>query len=322
MLAYDRAAAATQVTAFRMAELAQIGLGGHASVEAKDAGAGTEACFEGLDHGQERGGVRAVARQRFIAQGEAVAVDDQADAQLFAIGPMIAGVAALGLGIILQAPLEIGAGQVVQEQIVLEVKQIACLLGEVVLDGLLVGFDEAEAAVQMVERQAGQAEVEEFGQGRAGYPGVDAAFAAGIDQAVDGNEGGDVSHGHAGGDGSQETLQQAVEAEVLPGAESNVDVAEPTGMPPGNGSRDDLDGGDRARAGRRRHITDLLLEAWQPSGIGQTFGNAQPVRRSQVVEPPEVADGALTDGAGGGAYGLHQGEVGVSTPVSRLEKAT
>src|SRR5205823_5903948 len=80
MLAYDRATTATQVTAFRTAEFAQIGLRGHASVEAKDAGAGTEACFEGLDHGQERGGVRAVARQRFIAQGKAVAVDDQADA--------------------------------------------------------------------------------------------------------------------------------------------------------------------------------------------------------------------------------------------------
>ena len=88
---------------------------------------------------------------------------------------------------------------------------------------------------------------------------------------------------------------------MLPGAEGHVDVTEPTGMPPGNGSRDDCDGGNRAGAGRRRHIADLLLEAGQPGGIGQTFGDTQPVGRAQVVEAAEIADGALADGAGGGA---------------------
>src|SRR5260370_42069077 len=100
---------------------------------------------------------------------------------------MIAGIAALGLGIMIQASFKVGTRQVVEKQIILEVKQIACLLGQMVFDGLLVGFDEAEAAVQMIERQAVQAEVEEFGQSGAGQPVENAAFAVGIDQAVDGD---------------------------------------------------------------------------------------------------------------------------------------
>ena len=35
-------------------------------------------------------------------------------------------------------------------------KQIAALLGQVFFDGVLVGFDQAEAAIQMVERQPGR----------------------------------------------------------------------------------------------------------------------------------------------------------------------
>ena len=54
-----------------------------------------------------------------------------------------------------QPALEVGAGQVVQEQVVAEVKQVASLLGQVFFDGGLVGFDQAEAAIEMVERQAG-----------------------------------------------------------------------------------------------------------------------------------------------------------------------
>ena len=131
----------------------------------------------------------------------------------------------------------------------MEVEQIAAPLGQVVFDGPLVGFDEAETAIQMVERQSRVMQIEQLGQGGARYPGVNAAFAARIDQAVDGDEGGDLGHGHARGHASQQSLQEAVEAEILPGAEADVDVAEPAGMPPGNRRGQDLDGGDRAGGG-------------------------------------------------------------------------
>ena len=186
---------------------------------------------------------------------------------------MVARVAALGLGIVIQAALEIGAGQVVQQQVVAEVEQVAALVGQMFFDGVLVRFDQAETTIQVVERQPRRGIIEEFGQGGAGQPVEDAAFAARIDQAVDGDEGGDHGHRHARADVAQEALQQTVEAEVLPGAQGDVDIAEAARPTPGDRLRDDLDGGDGA-GGRRRHIADLRLEARQPSGVGEAFGDA------------------------------------------------
>ena len=94
---------------------------------------------------------RRLPGQRFITQRKALAIDDQTDAQLFAIGPMIAGVAALGLGIAIHTPLEVGAGQVVQQKIVGKGEEIASSFGQVLFNGLLVRFDQTEAAIQLVE---------------------------------------------------------------------------------------------------------------------------------------------------------------------------
>jgi hypothetical protein len=46
-------------------------------------------------------------------------------------------------------------------------EQVAALVGQVFFDGGLVGFDQAEAAIQVVERQPGRGLVEQFGQGGA-----------------------------------------------------------------------------------------------------------------------------------------------------------
>ena len=123
VLAHHRPPHRADVGTPAAAQLAQVGLGGHAAVEADQPPAGTETAFQGLNHRHERRRVAAVAGPRFLARREAVAVDDQADRQLLAIGPMVARVAALGLGVVIQAALEIGAGQVVQEQVVAEVNR-------------------------------------------------------------------------------------------------------------------------------------------------------------------------------------------------------
>ena len=58
---------------------------------------------------------------------------------------------------------------------------------------------------------------------------VDAPFTAGIDQAVDGNESRESGHRDMSGDASQETFEEAIESEVLPGPQCDVDVAEADG---------------------------------------------------------------------------------------------
>src|ERR1022692_5292323 len=88
-----------------------------------------------------------------------------------------------------------------------------------VFDGTLMGFDQTEAVIKMVERQAGDWEIQEFGQSGAWHPAMDATFAAWLDQAIDGDESGNHGHQHMIATMSQQTLEEAVESQVLPRAE-------------------------------------------------------------------------------------------------------
>lgn len=266
MLAHHRSPRGAHRGAVALAPVVQVGLGGQAAVEAEQALAGAETPLPGRDQGQQRRRIAAVTGPGFPAPGEAVAVDHEPDAQVLAIGAMGAGITALGLGMVLQPALDVGAGQVVQQQVVAEVEEVATLLGQVFLKGSLVRFNEAEAALPVVERPPRPGIVEEFGQGRAGPPLEDAAFAARIDQAVDGNAGGDRGPGHARADAAQEALQHAVESEVLPGTQGDGDITETTRMTPGDRVGDDRDGDDSAGGGRR-HLADCCLEARQPGGV-------------------------------------------------------
>ena len=81
--------------------------------------------------------VAGVAGQGVMGQGKALAGDDQGDDDLLAIAAMIARVAALGQVVVLGQALEVAAGQIVQQQIVVELKERAEALLQVVLDGVL-----------------------------------------------------------------------------------------------------------------------------------------------------------------------------------------
>ncbi len=120
-----------------------------------------------------------------------------------------------------------------------------------------------------------------------------------------------------GSDLAHEALHQAVESEVLPGAEGDVNVAEASGIGPGDGPGNDLDRGDGTGV-RREHIADLLLETRQPGRVRQACSDAEPIGRPQVVQATEVTDGALAHGARGRARGFHQRVVGVGPPVACL----
>ena len=71
----------------------------------------------------------------------------------------------------------------------------------------------------------------------------------------------------------------------------------------------------------RRPIADLLHEQRQPGGIRKALGDAEPIRRAKVIQPAEVANGALADGARGCARGFGEGVVGVSAALPMLSDA-
>ena len=105
----------------------------------------------------------------------------------------------------------------------------------------------------------------------------------------------------------------------MPGAQGDVDIAEPTWVAPGDGVRLDADAVDGAAGVRGRGIADFLHEQREPGGIRESFGDAEPIGRSKVVEAPKVADGALPDAACRSAEGLGEGVVGVGLTVAALE---
>ena len=79
-----------------------------------------------------------------MSSRESLAIDDQADDHLFAVGAMVAGIASLGFGVEVGLALKIGAGQVVEQDRVVEVEQGLLTLGQ-------SGFDRSAVGVQAVE---------------------------------------------------------------------------------------------------------------------------------------------------------------------------
>jgi hypothetical protein len=69
-----------------------------------------------------------VAGEHLIAQGKAIEGHDEGDAYLLAVGPMIAGIAALCLRVGFQLALEIGAGDIVEQHVVLDREQLPAAL--------------------------------------------------------------------------------------------------------------------------------------------------------------------------------------------------
>ena len=66
---------------------------------------------------------------------------------------MIAGIAALRLGVAGQSALEVGAGQIIEEQVVAEVEEVASLADQVGFEGGLVRDDVAETTIEEVEAE-------------------------------------------------------------------------------------------------------------------------------------------------------------------------
>ena len=80
--------------------------------------------------------VLGIPRQSQVGQREAVASHDQREHDLLAIAAVIAGIAAAGQIVLLGQTLEVGAGEVVEQEVVIELEQRPKLILQVVLDGL------------------------------------------------------------------------------------------------------------------------------------------------------------------------------------------
>src|SRR6516225_4751514 len=113
-----------------------------------------------------------------------------------------------------------------------------------------------QAAIQGVETDAAAGDAEEFGQGGGRQPAEGAAFAARFDEAADGDQGGEGGQRHARAGAGQEAFEEALEAEQLPGAKANVNVAEAARVAPGDRAGIDHGTSDGTAGVPRRPIAD------------------------------------------------------------------
>jgi hypothetical protein len=102
--------------------------------------------------------------------GEAVAIQDQADHDLFAVRAVIPRIAALGLRIALALPFEVRRGQVVEVDRVVQVEQRALAGGQGLFDRGTLGMQPVEIAIQRLITERGEVHAQDVRQRRAPDP--------------------------------------------------------------------------------------------------------------------------------------------------------
>lgn len=152
---------------------------------------------------------------------------------------MVAGVAAAGLGDAGHVVFEVGAGEVVEQEVVGGAEEVFLFVREVLFEGGFVDEQAVQAAIEAVFVGHARVGVEQGVHGGLGEPFfVAEEFAARGQEAIDGEEFEDEVPGHVAGLVSQGVVPEGVEAEVGP---------DRVGWRPSNRRS----GGARARRGSR-----------------------------------------------------------------------
>ena len=265
--------------------------------------------LKGRQHLVQRGAVLAVAVEDFVGLRKPVAVQDQPDDDLLAVGAVIARVPALRLRIVRAPAFEVGGRQVVQVDRVVEVEQRALARGQRLLDHRTLPMQSIEVAIQRLVTERAEVGRKDIGQGGAPDPGRHRMFRGRAHQPVERHDLGQQPRagGEAGG------REDRVQRERSPHLMADVD---------GTGFADvfasDLIGVDRddvvthrrsrrgmgsRRAGARREPFDGRLGVERrltPQGRGEFAREAAPLVGGRRRERTERANRAVAWALRGG----------------------
>ena len=111
-----------------------------------------------------------VAGEHLVAERKAVKGHDKGDADLLAVGAMIAGIAALRLRVRLRLAFEIGARHVVEQHVVLDCEQLSATLGQMPFHGPLVREQSIERAIEPILVDLLLAELQQIAKHRSTIP--------------------------------------------------------------------------------------------------------------------------------------------------------
>ncbi len=279
--------------------------------------------LQAIQHRLDRGAILAVAFKDFVGFGKAVPVQHQPHQHLLGIRPLVARVAALRRGIAQGFALEIGRGQVVEIQGVVQVEQGLLPFRQFPLDHLAVGMEPVQVAVQRFVVAGGKVRSPNIAQRRTFDPVRHGMFGKREEQAVQRHDFGEL----AGAVGKSRPRQNLVEPQLPPHLVADMHRARLPGL-----FHCDLVGIDRqAEVDRRRGLRGRGTDAACPADLlskslagrirsgkrglalqagFEAVGQIQPLLRGCGGQAAKRADDALA-GALGGGHRFHQEIVGV-----------
>ncbi len=137
------------------ADLLKVLVKRHAPVhDDRRSGMLTRTFLQGDEHVVNRRSILAVALEDLVGFGKAVPVDDEAHEHLLAVGTLVARVAELRLGVCCYLPFEVGRGQIVQVDGVIEGEERLLPFGKFPLYGFPLGIEPVQVAIESVLERA------------------------------------------------------------------------------------------------------------------------------------------------------------------------
>ena len=118
----------------------------------------------------KRSAILTIAFENFMSLGKTIPIENQTDHHLLAVRALVAGVAALGLGVGFALALEVGRGQVVKIVGVIEIEEALFPLRQGLFDASPVRMEAVQVAVQRLIAELAQIDAEHIAERRALHP--------------------------------------------------------------------------------------------------------------------------------------------------------
>src|SRR6516165_10415686 len=297
---------ADNVTRATSAQRDQCRLADHAAVQNPDPPFTPVAILHPRHDLLDRGAVVTIAGEHLITQRVTIASDDQADQHLLAVASVVARVAASCLGVGGRFTLEVGAGDIVEQQVIVQTKQASQPALKMHLQSPLAGQQPVEGAVQAVVIDFVVADTQQVAKGGATKPILgDMQLAGRFAEASEDEHRGHLSPGNLLAAGAQPIAEYRVEFQRLPEAEPQPEVAKPPAAFQAKAAQVDGHGFGRRRlveqAGLAFDADDRLCEGTGPDPAGS-------------IEFTELGNRLLTHLAAQ-AHGANQSPIGMHLAV-------
>jgi hypothetical protein len=291
----------------------QIGGTGHAAVGDPHP---SQHAMPGLHDGHDRlqgPRVVGVAGEQLVAQGKSVEGHDERDAHLLAVGPMITGIAALGLRVRPGLAFEVCARDIVEQHLVLHRKQLAAALRQMRFKLGLVREQVIEPAIEAILVDCFVPELQQIAERRAPVPVLgNVQLARRLAQSRCYQHRRHLRPADAFSARRQEPLAQLLQPRPTPQRQRQIHVAEPTRALDANALQTHRDG---------------QIFATVPKELGLLGRADEPMRQRPRLNAPTLIELAkmrhrLLDDTPSNAHAAHQPPIAMNLPVLPASRVT